>query len=118
VGLRQTQRPGRAKNPGGVELDRLAGEQCLRDQYYDDAGRLRFALVFVYAANGSRDQHRVYFDETGKPIWQSRKNVKGPGYFAPNNVEEFAKDDVAKEFENAPIEGCKEIEAKAKRSAK
>lgn len=87
-------------------------------QYYDEAGRLRFALILVYAANGSREQHRVYFDETGKLIRQSRKTVKGPGYFAPNNLEELPKEDPAKEFENAPNEGCTEIKSKARRTAK
>jgi len=84
-------------------------------QYYDSEGRLRFALITVYAAtglHGSIEQHRVYFDETGKLIWQSRKRVKGPGYFAPPNLQELPQQDPAKEFANSPEEGCKELKPK------
>jgi WD40 repeat protein len=85
-------------------------------QYYDPAGRLRFALIVVYAANGTREQHRVYFDENGKLIRQSRRLLKGPGYFAPSNAEELVKQDPAKQF--ARDEGCKEIKPQPKRSVK
>lgn len=87
-------------------------------QYYDDARRLRFALITVYAANNTREQHRVYFDEGGKLIWQSSKLLRGPGYFDPTNLEELVKEDPAKEFANAPNEGCKEIKPNARRTAK
>jgi hypothetical protein len=76
-------------------------------QYYDPQGHLRFVLVTVYAANSSREQHRYYFDETGKLIWQNRKRLRGPGYFAPPNVEQLVTVDPAKAF--ADDEGCKEL---------
>jgi hypothetical protein len=79
-------------------------------QYYDQTQRLRFVLVTVYAANGTREQHRFYFDETGKLVWQNRRRLKGPGYFAPSNVEELVKEDPAREFAND--EGCTEIKPK------
>jgi hypothetical protein len=70
----------------------------LYNQYYDDAGKLRFALVTVYAANGTREEHRAYYDESGKIIWRNRKLLKGPGYFQPPDIEELPKEDAAKEF--------------------
>jgi hypothetical protein len=79
-------------------------------QYYDQAGRLRFALIIVYAANGTREQHRAYFDESGRLIRQSRKLLKGPGYFAPYKVEDLVKDDPARQF--ADDEGCVAIKPK------
>ena len=83
-------------------------------QYYDDSHRLRFVLIVVYAANGSRDQHRGYFDETGKLIWQNRKTLKGPGYFTPQNVEELPKEDPEKEYtEHA---GCVEMKPTPKKN--
>lgn len=72
----------------------------LYSQYYDEAGRLRFVVVTVYAANGTRAQHRLYFDEAGNIIWRNLKLLKGPGYFAPNDMEELPKQDPAKEFAN------------------
>lgn len=85
-------------------------------QYYDEAGRLRFALIVVYAANGTREQHRVYFDENGKLIRQSRQLLKGPGYFAPANAEELVKQDPGKEFDRD--DGCKETKPQPKRRIK
>ena len=51
--------------------------------YYDDAGRLRFVLMTSYAANGTREQHRAYFDESGRLIYHGRRLLKGAGYFGP-----------------------------------
>ena len=51
--------------------------------YYDDAGRLRFVFISGGAVNGSRLEHRIYFDEGGKRIWEEHKYVKGPGYTFP-----------------------------------
>jgi len=51
--------------------------------YYDEAGRLRFVFISGGAANGSQLQHRIYFDESGKRIWEEHKYVKGPGYYFP-----------------------------------
>jgi len=86
--------------------------------YYDSAGRLRFVLNKVYAANGSREEFRVYFDEGGKPIWQNRKKLRGPGYrlSTPPDLEELMKLDPAKQFEEEKLgEGCKLIKPKPKR---
>lgn len=107
-----------AKNSQGMVTfygDYSEGEDSSWDYqyFYDSARRLRFVLVTVYAANGSREQHRAYFDEGGSVIWRSRKTLKGPGYFAPQNIEGLPKDDPEKEF---AAEGCKEI--KPRRSSK
>jgi hypothetical protein len=51
--------------------------------YYDEAGRLRFVLITGGAANGSQLEHRIYFDEGGKRLWEDHKYVKGPGYTFP-----------------------------------
>jgi hypothetical protein len=100
-----------ARNAKGVVWyeDYSEGEDSSWDyhQYYDDSHRLRFVLIVVYAANGSRDQHRGYFDESGKLIWQNRKTLKGPGYFTPQNVEELAKEDPEKEY--TEHQGCVEM---------
>lgn len=58
--------------------------------YYDEAARLRFVLMTSYAANGTREQHRAYFDESGSLIYHDRRCLKGPGYFGPQ-VEELKK---------------------------
>jgi len=49
------------------------------DYYYDEQGRLRFVFANARAGNGTRDQHRIYFDETGNRIWEANELVKGPG---------------------------------------
>ena len=82
----------------------------LYSQYYDDAGKLRFAVVTVYAANGTREQHRAYYDEVGKIIWRNRKLLKGPGYFQPPDIEELPKEDPAKAF--ADDTGCTSTKTK------
>jgi hypothetical protein len=51
--------------------------------YYDDAGRLRFVFITGGAVNGSQLEHRIYFDDGGKRIWEDHKYVKGPGYTFP-----------------------------------
>lgn len=81
--------------------------------YYDNANRLRFVLMTCNAANGTREQHRLYFDENGKLIWRSRKLLKGPGYFGPQNVDELVKMDPAKEFAESLGQGCKVITKRA-----
>jgi hypothetical protein len=81
--------------------------------YYDQTRHLRFILITVYAANGTREQHRAYFDETGKLIWQNRRTLKGPGYFAPQNIEELPKEDPNRAF--ADDKGCEEIKTQRKR---
>jgi hypothetical protein len=82
--------------------------------YYDHAGRLRFVLVFARAANGTREQLRIYFDETGKRLWKIDKLLKGwgcPGCFSSyTDSDEGLAFDPAKEFKNDT--GCKEIKPK------
>jgi hypothetical protein len=53
------------------------------EHYYDEAGRLRFVFITGGAANGSQLEHRIYFDETGKRIWEEPIYKKGPGYTWP-----------------------------------
>ena len=51
--------------------------------YYDQLGRLRFVFISGGAANGAQLEHRIYFDEDGKRLWEEHKYVKGPGYTWP-----------------------------------
>jgi WD domain, G-beta repeat len=94
------------------------GEDSSWDEYYyyDAARRLRFVLMTSYAANGTREQHRIYFDENGKLLRTSRKLLKGPGYFGPQHVEELVNLDPAKDFEAQPPKdaSCKEIKPQPK----
>ena len=83
--------------------------------YYDHSGHLRFALIATYAVNGTRQQLRAYFDESGKLLKQTNRLLKGPGYFSPTNVEERVKQDPAREFASDAEEGCKEIKPLPKR---
>jgi len=53
------------------------------EHYYDDSGRLRFVFITGGAVNGSELEHRIYFDETGKRIWEEQTFKKGPGYTWP-----------------------------------
>jgi hypothetical protein len=66
------------QNEGGSEDSSLKFEQ-----YYDEAGRLRFVLITAGAVNGSELEHRIYFDGTGKRIWEEQTLKKGPGYTWP-----------------------------------
>src|SRR2546428_2757904 len=83
--------------------------------YYDHSGHLRFVLIIIYAVNGTRQQLRAYFDESGKLLKQTHRLVKGPGYFYPTNVEERVKQDPAREFASDAAEGCKEIKPRPRR---
>ena len=51
--------------------------------YYDEAGRLRFVFITGGAVNGAELEHRIYFDESGKRVWEDHKYVKGPEYSFP-----------------------------------
>jgi len=51
--------------------------------YYDQNGRLRFALFEGGAVNGSQIEHRVYFNSEGKRISENHENIKGPVYTFP-----------------------------------
>jgi len=80
--------------------------------YYDGAGRLRFVSAMARAANGTREQLRIYLDETGKRLWKTDKVLKGsgcPGCFSGySDSDEGLAFDPAKEFAND--EGCEQIE--------
>jgi hypothetical protein len=52
--------------------------------YYDTNGRIRFVFISGGAVNESKLEHRIYFDESGKRLWEEHKYVKGPGYTVPN----------------------------------
>src|SRR3954462_15874498 len=66
------------QNEGGSEDSALKWEH-----YYDEAGRMRFVFITGGAVNGSKLGHRIYFDETGKRIWEDQVYKKGPGYTFP-----------------------------------
>jgi hypothetical protein len=70
------------------------------EHYYDEAGRLRFVFITGGAANGSRLEHRVYFDDNGKRIWEEHKYTTGPGYTFPEvwPDEELQRKDVMTAF--------------------
>jgi hypothetical protein len=72
---------GRARfyeNAGGSDDSSLKWEH-----YYDEAGRLRFVFITGGAVNGTELEHRIYFDEAGKRIWEEQTLKKGPGYTFP-----------------------------------
>jgi predicted SPOUT superfamily RNA methylase MTH1 len=83
--------------------------------YYDDAGRLRFVLMTSYAANGTREQHRAYFDESGRLIYHGRRLLKGAGYFGPQveELKELVHMDPKTDFAEE-AKGCKEVKPFAK----
>jgi hypothetical protein len=85
-----------------------------KNYYYDDAGRLRFVLMMSYAANGTREQHRAYFDENGHLIYHGRRLLKGPGYFGPpvEDLKELVQMDPKKAFAEG-TQGCKEVKSSA-----
>ncbi|MDT4969371.1 MAG: hypothetical protein QOJ64_4108 [Acidobacteriota bacterium] len=51
--------------------------------YYDEKGNLRFVFITGGAVNGAELEHRIYFDEYGKRIWELQVYTKGPGYTFP-----------------------------------
>lgn len=93
-----------------------SGDASADDRYYyDPSGHLRYVLIIINAVNGTRQQLRAYFDESGKLLKQTYHSVKGPGYFYPTNVEERVKQHPAREFANDAEEGCKEIKPLSRR---
>jgi len=84
--------------------------------YYDDAGRLRFVIMTSYAANGTREQHRAYYDEGGHLIYHGRRLLKGPGYFGPpvEDLKQLVHMDPKKDFAES-AQGCKEVKPSPKR---
>ena len=67
------------QNEGGSDDSSLKWEH-----YYDERGQLRFVFITGGAVNGSRLEHRIYFDEAGKRIWEEHVYKKGPGYTFPD----------------------------------
>jgi hypothetical protein len=59
-----------------------------RDFYYDDQGRLRFALIEARAANDTLMRYRIYCDRSGRRIHESQEHVRGPGYPFPSALSE------------------------------
>jgi hypothetical protein len=68
-----------------------------------------------YAINGTREQHRAYFDESGGLIYHGRRLLKGPGYFGPpvEDLKEKVQMDPQKDFAES-TQGCKEVKSSAK----
>ena len=84
------------------------------EHYYDEAGRLRFVFISGGSVNGAKLEHRIYFDESGKRIWEEHKYVKGPGYTFPEvwPDEQLQKSDPAKSF--AATSPCAEQKVRSK----
>ena len=109
-----------AVNPRGIV--RMYEKQAGSDDsaltwkhYYDEAGRLRFVFITGGAANGAQLEHRIYFDESGKRIWEDHKYVKGPEYSFPEvwPDEQIQTANPAKAF--AARSPCRELKAKTRR---
>jgi hypothetical protein len=103
-------RVGRYEKEGGSEDSSLAWKH-----YYDTVGHLRFVFITGGATNGSKIEHRIYFDEEGKRIWEDQKYTKGPGYTFPTSWpdEELQRTDAAKAFVAASP--CPEIRSRGHR---
>lgn len=56
--------------------------------YYDPQGRMRFVFATAGAVNGTQLEHRIYFDEQGVRIRESRDFKSGPGWTFPQFSEE------------------------------
>jgi hypothetical protein len=100
----------RYERQGGSDDSSLTTEH-----YYDESGRLRFVLIQGGAVNGSKLEHRIYFDESGKRIWEEHKYVAGPGYTFPEvwPDEQLQIADPAKAF--AAKSPCPEIQSRGNR---
>lgn len=92
---------------GGSEDSSLKWEH-----YYDEFGRLRFVLITGGATNGAELEHRIYFDEGGKRIYEEQKYTKGEGYTFPTvwPAEQLNIKDVSATF--AAKSPCPEIKSK------
>lgn len=97
------------QNEGGSDDSALKWEY-----YYDEGGRLRFVFITGGAVNGSKLEHRIYFDETGKRIWEDQVYKKGPGYTFPEvwPDEQLQISNAAEKF--ASKSNCPEIRRKQK----
>jgi len=98
------------QNEGGSDDSALTWEH-----YYDEGGRLRFVFITGGAVNGSKLEHRIYFDETGKRIWEAQVYRKGPGYTFPEvwPDEQLQITDAAAKF--ASKSQCPEVKRSGKR---
>ena len=85
------------------------------EHYYDEAGRLRFVFISGGAVNGAKLEHRIYFDESGKRIWEEHKYVKGPEYTFPEvwPDEQLQKSDAGKAV--AAASPCTKQKVRSKR---
>jgi hypothetical protein len=94
-------------NEGGSDDSALKWEH-----YYDETGRLRFVLITGGAVNGSRLEHRIYFDENGKRLWEDHTYKKGPGYTFPEvwPDEQLQIKNPAAKFSSKSV--CKEVNHK------
>jgi hypothetical protein len=99
------------------------------EHYYDEAGRLRFVLISGRALTTdlTKLEHRVYFDESGKRIWEEHKYVQRTAYSfpevwpddqnrKPDDWPPIQKSDPAKAF--AATSPCPEIKSGGRRSRK
>jgi hypothetical protein len=68
-----------------------------------------------YAINGTREQHRAYFDERGGLIYHGRRLLKGTGYFGPQveDPKKLVQMDPKKDFAEE-TQGCKEVKSATK----
>lgn len=98
------------RNEGGSEDSSLKWEH-----YYDETGRLRFVFITGGAVNGSQLEHRIYFDENGKRLWEEQTYKKGPGYTFPKvwPDDQLQINDPAAKFSSNST--CTEIKAKGRR---
>lgn len=85
--------------------------------YYDQLGHLRFVFISGGAANGAQLEHRIYFDESGKRLWEEHKYVKGPGYTWPEVWPEEQNDEARpiQKFEPAKAFAAKSLCEEKKR---
>lgn len=57
--------------------DESSGQE---DHFYDGLGTLRFTFAATSASNGTRREHRYYYDITGALIYHDERILRGPGY--------------------------------------
>ena len=58
-----------------------SGDSARTVKYYYDARRvLRFGFASIRAVNGTHLEIRVYFDRSGKEIYQDWRHIAGPGW--------------------------------------
>jgi hypothetical protein len=91
--------------------------------YYDQSGRLRFAFIFGGAVNGSKLEHRIYFDENGKRLWEEHKYLEGPGYTFPEVWPEEKNDEARPIQKSSPAKAfaaesqCRQIRSRRRKSS-